>query len=219
MSQSVPALPAHSFFDDLIVRDLVAAPVTVSTAAPVTLTAQGGWLSNPLDPSVDVPISVDCSIGTACAPVSRTTLVQLDDELFDADGLNLSRVDWPRPTAMWHVRKAFESGMRLFINDRASRNAVEALFASGAPLLLRLPAEYEWDDAYLAMGSLTRERLAVDHRRPYRLHRVPFTVVDALLGSAAGPDGARWDEACAVYATWGAATGAAATWQTLAQGV
>lgn len=94
----------------------------------------------------------------------------------------------------------------------ADRDRVLRLLASGDPLLLQTPPTWGYGDMYLDVGDAQEGRLARDHRKPWRQWVLPFARIERPAGLSFGVDGARWQDLCDVYATWGDITTAAKTW-------
>jgi hypothetical protein len=129
---------------------------------PLTLASTGhAWLTHP--PAL--PVSLDLR----AVPVLERGIEQ--------------GVFWPigaqRAIVVSAPRRAPSGELEINTYSFAERDAFRDLFADGAPMLLRCPAEYGWPPAWLALGASTEDRGNRKAYQDYTLIRAPFVEVDA----------------------------------------
>jgi hypothetical protein len=185
---------------------------TGSTSSPVTLASNdGGWLSNPQAPAVDVRLDLlptdDCVI--APDPTGVMFLSHEADTRAGA-GSRFDVVDQAMPAVIVARRKAPTSTLTIASLSFADRDAVHELLADGAVLLVRVPPEFGVQDRYMDVGDVKTGPLSPDLRLPYRVIDLPY----AQAGSPGAPtDGVLGNRFADLdrYATWSAFDAAALT--------
>jgi hypothetical protein len=70
----------------------------------------------------------------------------------------------------------------------------------------------------ISVGGTSEGRVLPDHRFPIRVFSLPFQAVSAPGGLMQGTVGARWQDTCNQFATWGAVNAAGLTWTQVLQG-
>jgi hypothetical protein len=164
--------------------------VTTINSSSTTLASNGaGWWKDPLHPATMVKLLMDLTgcgpTGTVYGGLSSTISRAADSSLNDVNGSDL-------PISTWSVRKGPQSQMRVGTASIADRDAVLALHASGAPLLLQIPAVYNQPDQYQQHGDLAEGYLGSDQRKPWRAFQSGYAQVYAPVGPAEGVFGVRY---------------------------
>jgi hypothetical protein len=165
--------------------------VTTINSSSITLASNGvGWWKDPLHPATAVPLLMSLTpsctpVGTVYGGVSSTFTRAADSSLSDVNGSDL-------PVSTWSTRKGPQSSMRVGTASIADRDAVLALHAPGAPLLLQIPTSYNQADQYQQHGDLQEGFLGPDQRKPWRAIQSGYAQVDAPVGPAEGVLGVRY---------------------------
>lgn len=156
------------------------------TAADVVVPSDGaGWWVDPLHPATKVKLRTDLQIA-GCVPESAIGLLSLSAEVFPADEEDLPVNNAEFSIGAWQVRKAGQQTLQVVTVTLADLAQLKALYSSGAPLLLQLPAEYAEKPAYGLHSELEVNRLTPDLRRPWRVARSSFAKVLPPVGPAEG---------------------------------
>jgi hypothetical protein len=184
---------------------------TTATAADVVVPSDGaGWWVDPLHPATKIKLLTNLQ-SVQCVPEDGVGLVGVEAETFPAD-LDVQEVnDAVKPIGSWQRRKSGRSSMQVVMVTASDEDQVKALYASGAPLLLQLPAEYREPAAYQLHGDLQVQRLAQDMRLPWRLGGSSFTKVATPVGPAEGTWNTRYVD-LDKYTTFGAAQSVGGLW-------
>lgn len=191
---------------------------TTVTSSTIVVSGEGhGWLKDPLHPAVDVPLMIELDLSPECEPVSSTFLVGIGTTTRRADSTSYDVPDAELPVTQWSRRKAPTRALRVFTRTIPDRDQFRALTASGAPILLQLPAQYSEPDQVYAWGEVTEDRVAVDHRQPWRVHNVPMAAAHSPTGPSEGVFGTRYQDLDG-YETYAAAEAASITWQDVLYG-
>lgn len=165
---------------------------STATAAPVIVPSDGvGWWVDPLHPATKTRLIMNLQ-AIDCVPESAIGLVGLGPESFPGDEEALPINNLALPIGAWQVRKGGQQSIQVATVTLADLAQLKALHATGAPLLLQLPAEYGEAPAYQLHGDLDVARLAPDHRHPWRLARSSFAKVLAPVGPPEGTYGSRY---------------------------
>lgn len=200
------------------VTDSIQNVATASTIATLPSVTGVGWLIDPLRPYLNLALSLDGSMNKAeCTAVRGVYFAGLAGRKRAADSQVFEVPGALRPVAAYGPRKDYTSQVRLATRQLADRDAVDAILATGTPLLLQLTAEYGENDQYMQLGDVQTDRLGPDMRKPYRVFQVPYAVVDSPEGESQGAVGTRWRDLCQTYSTWGAMKADRVTWQELAR--
>lgn len=191
-----------------------------ATAGPVTIVSDGAcWLKDPLRPYLDRPVVLDPRRrDPACDTTPTIYFVGQGGEQYESGSTAALPGDGVYPVVGVHPRHGVTSSLILATRMLSDRDAVNALLASGSPLLWQAPAAYGFSDKYLDIRGVKVDRLGRDQRKSWRTFAFDFAVVERPEGTSYGVDGARWVDACDVYATWGAITAAGKTWFDALQG-
>lgn len=182
---------------------------TTVTAAPVVIPSTGaGWWLDPLHPATKIRLRTDLQMA-ACVPTSAVGLLTLSAEVFPSDEQDLAINNSRLPVGAWQVRKGGQQTIQVVTVTLTDLAQLQSLHASGAPLLLQLPAEYGEAPAYGLHAELEVNRLSPDHRRPWRVTRSSFVKVVAPVGPAEGTWKTRYMDYTkfATFADVGAANG------------
>ena len=123
------------------------------------------------------------------------------------------------PADVFARRKFADGSFRFFTRALDNIDTVYDLFTAGGPLMLQLPAEYGWHDAFVQPDNLTMGYIANDQRRPERAWSVSFTVVDMPGGPAQGTACNNWCEVDDAFATYADFEAAGQTYSSLLQGI
>lgn len=192
---------------------LTRAASTVSSATAVIVPSNGaGWWTDPLHPATKVKLQIDLYGCANCADLAGVAYLGIGpDKTRPADGATFSVNDAAYPIGSFAVRKAPRSTMRVGTSTTADLAAVDALHASGAPLLLLMNTAYGEPAQYQLHGDLTEGRVNGDQRVSWRLVASDFAEVLAPVGPADGTLRTRYGD-LTKYATYAAATSAAVTW-------
>lgn len=191
-----------------------AASPSVTLAQPSSI----GWLKDPARPRLNIPLQCgSADIAAPCDTGAGAYFIGLAGRQFAADAKTMDIPGAARGTAAYSARKDFTSTLRLVTRTLPDRDALEAILATGAPLLLQLPPEYGERDQYVQVGQYTEDRLTNDHRTPWRAFTLPYVVEDAPIGPAQGPAGMNWADLSA-YPTWTALKATGKTWGDLSGG-
>ena len=158
---------------------------TVNSGTVNVASSGDGWWTDPLHPATKLKLDMDLSVA-GCVPTTGLGLVGLTEETFPADSEANEVNDAVYPIGTWNRRKSGRSSMVVATLSMADLAAVKSLHASGAPLLLALPAAYGEDSAYQLHGELAVSRLVPDHRHPWRLVRSSFAKVATPVGPPEG---------------------------------
>jgi hypothetical protein len=194
------------------------AAATVTSATVVVPSDSSGWWTDPLHPATKVRLLIDLKQLLACgAPAGVAYLGVGPDRNRPADGAVMEVEGAPYPVATWGVRKAPKSTMRVATPTLADLAAVNALHASGAPLLLSMNAAYGEAQQYQLFGDLSEGRVNGDQREAWRIVYGDFSETLAPVGPPEGTLRTRYVD-ITKYATFAAATSAGATWLDVLRG-
>lgn len=176
---------------------------------PVVLaSADGGWLSDPTTPALDVRLSLlpvdGCDVdaitdGTA----SGVIFAAHSAETRQSSGARFDVEDSPYPFAVNGRRKAPTASLTLAAVSFADRDRVHDLLASGRYSMLRVPAEFGISARYIDVGEVATTPLSPDLRVPYRVIDVPYAQGSTPAGPADGVTGTRFGDLDR-YPTWDA---------------
>lgn len=183
------------------------AAVTTYTAGPLDQAGQV-WLRDPLRPWADLALDF-CDVPQSghvagCVqPDPEFVWVGLGEEVWRADAGLFDVLNSETPADVWARRKHADTSISFFTRTLAAADRVYELFTAGGPLLLQLPPEYGWADAFVQPGDATMSRISRDQRRPERRWTVPVTIVDRPLGPAQGTACANWCALADAFPTYG----------------
>lgn len=156
---------------------------------PVTLTVSGPWLKHCFKPALNRPVHVH-RIGPRSLPARR----------------GVARpIDRPDPIVTYQTRATDQGALTLQTDGTwAENDAIRALLADGAPLLLQQPASLGEAQLYISVDTVGLELLddGMAVAPFWRNITIPFDVTTRPPGTAAGPYGVTYADAAAHYLTY-----------------
>lgn len=165
------------------------------------------WVKDPLRPWADIPM--DFCDQTAGHAASGCTAIDPEfiwggfgGQSWNADAGLFPILNAERPADVFARRKFADGSFTFFTRALDNIDTVYDLFTAGGPLMLQLPPEYGWHDAFVQPSDLKMSYIANDQRRPERAWSVNFTVVDMPGGPAQGTVCNNWCEVNAAFATY-----------------
>lgn len=211
---------AISYTANGVLADGTTAAGTTTTVGPgdVLASSETFWLSAPLRPWADQRVVLDVPQEPECIPESAIFFQSMDVER-RPNRTTVGVVNNRRnPIAMSRTRGGIQSTLTVVSRRFIDRDHVITLNDDGDPLMFRGSAAYGIVDQYMSVADYTVSRLSTDHKKPWRVHQMPYTEVDRPAGNAEGVLGNRWDDLCDRYATFAAATAAGLTWSLVVLG-
>ena len=209
-----------------------AASNSVSSGS-VTITASpDGWLKSPTTPTLDIRID-NCEVHSPdCLNENQLVFFKaLETEEYESASGIFPIVNAPRPIVVSQVRKDLTTTLIIVSRRLEDITAIRNLLSSGEILTLSLPTIYGWGIEsfgldWVAVGTDTSARIAIDMRKPYRLWTLPLVVVDPSVayptlgvgGNGVGVTGFTWGDLAASGQTWGVHAATGNTWLDTAQG-
>lgn len=191
-----------------------------ATSAGVVLPSLGSCqLKDPLRPGSNVRVDFFFDPNPQCVPSEGVFFQSMDVESRAANAAVLNINNQVFPLVVSKVRGALSSTLTLVSRTLADRDRLNALFAPGSPVLFQVPDEYGIPDQYMTIGATSVGRVLPDHRFPIRVFSLPYSACAAPGGSMQGTVGARWQDTCNRYATWGAVNAAGLTWVQVLDGL
>lgn len=185
-----------------------------SSAAPVVLASStGGWLKDPLHPATMIRLMDQ--LAWACAGASGVALVGVSRPTRPADASELPIPNSSIGVGSFSVRKSARRTAQVATSSFADADAVRDVYASGAPLLIQLPAKYGVPDGqYWLCGDLQSSALGGDMTRPLQVHQADMVHTAYPPGPAEGVLGVRYADLRVKGAklTYAAAVSAGYTW-------
>jgi hypothetical protein len=191
----------------------------IGVVASTTLTAQATllgmgwmWLKDPLVPANNLRVGTTGARvnlhtpgpGTVALSNPAAVFQGLDPEKRGANSTAFNVNNRSTPVPVTRLRSSESSQLFLITRTFADRDAVKQLAGSGGALLFQAPARYGVPDRYLLVGDEQNSRVGQDHRYPVRVFALPWVSVLAPPGPSQGVAGARWQDLCNHYTTWGA---------------
>lgn len=174
-----------------------------------------GWWTDPLHPATMIRLMIDLR-AAACASTGMAFL-GTGDRQRPADSSVLEIPDAERGAPIYATRKAIRSSVTVAALSAADGDRLAALHASGAPVLLQLPAKYLEASRYGLYADTNDGRIAGDMRVPIRAFQASYVDVGPPVGPAEGVLGARYVD-LDLFGTFAAATAASKTWIDALQG-
>jgi len=187
---------------------------TADSSATTYLSGGTGWWKDPLHPATMIPLQID---RRALCSGQGVVWLGNGDRQRSADASVLEIPDAERGSAIFARRKAIRSAVSVVALSQADTLSVVALHASGAPLLLQVPAKYLEPDTYGLHGDTGSGRIAGDAKVPIRVHQSSYQDVGPPVGPAEGVLGARYQD-LDLFTTFAQATAATKTWIDALQG-
>jgi hypothetical protein len=220
---STNVVPFVYSFDNLLVYQPCepCEPVT-GTSATVSIASTGVfWLSDPVRPCNDQPVPL-CAPGSPllvdCGGTGAITFVGMGTELYASNSFNLQPANRRRPIVATRPRSDASTTLRLQTTSFDAREQLLALLIPGSPLMFRGPSEYGIPDRYLAVAPVPVESLVPDLRVQIRSASLPYETVDRFAGPTQGICGARVQDICELFPTWGDLAASGLSWDDLVAG-
>jgi hypothetical protein len=191
-----------------------------ATSGSVQLLSLGAaQLKDPLRPGSNVRVDFTFDPNPLCIPGEGVFWQSMDPEAQAANAAVFNINNQASPVVVSKVRSSITSTLTLVSRTFQDRDRLIALLAPGSPLLFQVPDEYGVPDRYISVGADTVTRVLPDHRIPIRIFTLPHQVCAAPGGPMLGTIGARWQDTCNRYATWGAVNSAGLTWTQVLDGL
>jgi len=191
-----------------------------ATSGGVTVQSTGScWLKDPLRPGDNVRVDFAFDPNPTCTPTEGVFFQSIDVESRGANAATFNINNQVNPVVVSKVRSSITSTLTLVSRTFADRDRLNLLLAPGSPLLFQVPDEYGVPDQMLSVGATSVGRVLPDHRYPIRVFSLPYAVVSTPGGPMQGTVGARWQDTCNRYATWGAVNAAGLTWTQVLDGL
>lgn len=154
-------------FQAAVTYSSVESPTQVTT--PVTVPENRIWLIDPGVPNLSMPITV-AVFGDLTRRVNRGVFYPMGRSapVVQTDG----------------TRKATEGSLQVKTMSLAEIAALNAVTASGSPLLLNVPATFAWgvSSGYISIADVVEQRLVEYAPEVTRYFNLPYTVVDRPIG-------------------------------------
>lgn len=169
------------------------------TAAPINVSATGGWMIHPVFPLLSVPLTgVDIwtiSVETASRAATASTLHNIVGSRYPV-------------VVTSGPRQADTLTITLGAGTPEAEAAIWAVIDDLTPLLIRYPVSMgtSFDEGFYAVGDVTADRLGAAAGEPFRLFTLPITRV----GTPAVTQQLAWDypTLTASFADYGSLTAA-----------
>jgi hypothetical protein len=191
-----------------------------ATSAAVQLQSLGAcWLKDPLRPGNNVRVDFLFDPNPQCTPTEGVFWQSLDSETYAANSAAFNINNQAFPVVVSKIRSAMTSTLTLVSRTFADRDRLKVLFAPGSPVLFQVPDQYALPDMFISIGGVQIARVLPDHAFPIRVFSLPFTATAGPGGFMQGTVGARWQDTCNRYATWGAVNAAGLTWTQVLDGL
>ena len=189
-------------------------------SAGVSLASLGACqLKDPLRPGDNVRVDFSFDPDPLCIPAEGIFWQSLDAEQQAANSASFNINNQAAPVVVSKTRSSVTSTLTLVSRTFPDRDRLITLLAPGSPLLFQAPDEYGLPDRYMSVGADTISRVLPDHRIPLRVFSLPHAVVASPGGPMQGTVGARWQDTCNRYATWGLVNAAGLTWTQVLDGL
>lgn len=196
----------------------------VLSFGPFTLAGNGAvYLRDPLRPWADLQFDF-CEVNQGLhseyctTPEPELVWVGHGDKTRAADvsmpDIHMSET----PADIYGRRKRLDGTLQFFSRTVVGYDQVEETFTAGGPLLLQMPAQYMWRDAYVQPEDLVEVYGSRDQRRQFRLWSAPFRIVTRPSGPRQGTGCANWCAVKDTFATFADLTATGDTWLEVAQG-
>lgn len=203
----------------LMTSAVVSVPAATATSTPVLLSSLGAcWLKDPLQPANSVRVDLCFDPNPLCTPSEGVFFQSLDTETMPANSASFNVNNQAEPIIVSKSRSSDTSTLTLVSRTFPDRDRLRTLLTPGTPLLWQVPDEYGSPDRYMSVGNATISRVLPDHRIPVRVFGLPFVVTKAPGGPSGGALGARWQDTCNQFASWGAVNSAGKTWTNVLDG-
>jgi hypothetical protein len=191
-----------------------------ATSGGVTIASLGACqLKDPLRPGNNVRVDFAFDPNPLCIPGEGIFWQSLDVEQQAPNAASFNINNQANPVVVSKARSAVTSTLTLVSRTFQDRDRLITLLAPGSPLLFQVPDEYGLPDRFISIGADSISRLFPDTRIPLRVFSLPHSVVSAPASPMQGTVGARWQDTCNRYASWGAVTTAGLTWVQVLDGL
>lgn len=162
----------------------------------------GGWLSDPELPALDVRLDLLPGDGCEIAPAPAGVLfLSHSAETRQSTGTRFDVIDQAAPAIVTGRRKLPTATLTAASLSQADRTKVDNVLTNGDVLMLRVPAEFGVTDRYLDVGDTVTSPLSPDLRLPYRVHDLPYAQASIPGGPAGGVLGVQFQDLDR-YPTW-----------------
>lgn len=206
---------------------IVSVNTVVATSAAGSATSGGALLASlgacqlkdPLRPGNNVRVDFSFDPNPLCTPTEGIFWQSLDTEDQASNAATFNINNQANPVVVSKVRSSVTSTLTLVSRTFPDRDRLITMLAPGSPLLFQAPDEYGLPDRYLSVAADTISRVLPDHRIPIRVFSLPHAVVSSPGGPMQGTVGARWQDTCNRYATWGLVNAAGLTWTQVLDGL
>ena len=212
---ATPAAPKRFWYDQITFSSAAGS----ATSSGVTVDSLGAcWLKDPQAPGGNVRVDFCFDPNPLCTPQEGVFWMSMGSEGYAANSATFNVNNLAPAIGVSKTRSAVDSTLTLVARQFADRDRLLALLSTGRPLLFQAPAQYGVPDLNMGIGKVQVDRIMPDIRFPIRVLTLPYVAERAPGGPSAGVSGARWQDDCNVYATWGAVNSAGITWLQVLQG-
>lgn len=206
--------------------------VTV-TSNTVNLASSGDvWLRDPVNPSLNLLIDIDSTPFDYCVATQRIMFADLTGKEYASASGIFELIDAERPQTISQRRKRYGASLILHSKEAADVEDIEAILASGRPLLLSLPTVYQFGLPYgtdwITISDVTATPSGVDRRTAMRTWVLPFRLslpsadvnTGGTGGNGIGGGDATYDmlRTSVLGTTYNTLTAAATTYDAIAAG-
>lgn len=177
-------------------------------------------LGDPLRPYLDLHLTLSRANPVEC-PISASgkIILGLSRDSLDMQGEVISLPGSRNPLVYTEPIASPTFEIRFATRSAGDRQAAEDLFSPGGVLLLRAPSVYQFTQRYLAVTSVSIDRISGNHRKPWRIFTVQARECSQPPGASYGWMGARWQDLCSgPYSYWDDVTVAGISWGSLGYG-
>jgi len=211
--------PAATVIASISSITVVSAAGSATSGGALLPSLGASQLKDPLRPGNNVRVDFTFDPNPLCTPSEGIFWSSLDTEQQAANAATFNVNNQPNPVVVSKQRSSVTSTLTLVSRTFPDRDRLITLLAPGSPLLFQAPDEYGLPDRYLSVGADSISRVLPDHRIPIRVFSLPHAVVSSPGGPMQGTVGARWQDTCNRYASWGAVNGAGLTWTQVLDGL
>lgn len=204
------------YFDQVEVAQYMAVP-DYALSAPVTVTPTFPfYLKDPINPCHDRAMTKCMPGPQSCSTASGMMVSNHGQrESYEARTKLLAPENRLHDVPLVRPRADTESVLNIITRRFTDRDLLKATLAPGTVLFIQGPAEYGIDDRYIAVGGVSIDCPTQDKRIQPRFFTLPYRVEDRPEGAMNGPCGARIDDLCDIFASWGALALSGLTWRDL----
>lgn len=211
--------PAATTIASISTITVVSAAGSATSGGATLLSLGAARLKDPLRPGRSVRVDFSFDPNPLCIPAEGIFWQSMADEEQAANAATFNINNQPEPVVVSKARSSISSTLTLVTRTFPDRDRLDLLLAPGSPLLFQAPDEYGVPDRNMSVGTATKSRVLPDHKFPLRVFSLPHQTVAAPGGPMEGTVGARWQDTCQRYATWGLVNAAGLTWTQVLQGL